>query len=627
MVLEHSRVFINYLNRAYHLAREDGVVGLGRSVFRKLKPIVEKGEFDPLDVQPVVPSLRKGPYADVRVGVILDEFSMLAWKDEFKLIPINPGNEDSLERLNIDFLLVESAWNGNDGAWQFQLTGSSAPSNNLERLVKRCQGLGIPTVFWNKEDPPHFEDFLSTAKLFDYVFTSDSTKIEDYRNELKHDRVAAMGFAAQPSIHNPIRTDIRNFQTGDVAFAGSYFSHKFPDRREQMKILLSGAEAAEPYMDDGLRIFSRFEGRNERYSFPSPYNEKVVGSLQYERMVSAYKNFKVFLNVNTVVNSPSMCSRRVFEILASGTPIVSTKSLALEREFSRNELMLVDNPAEATNAIRAFVNSSELRDRYVHRAQRRIWRQHTYTNRATQIVKTIDSGIAARTGKEESISIICSTKREAQLDHLFSQVAHQRDVNAELVLILHGLPLDVQTVQQRALAAGVERCLVIDANAKQSLGECLNTAVSVSTGEFIAKFDDDDFYFPDYLLDMYNAWFYTGADLVGKQANYAYLASEDLVLIRYPERELRWTSFVAGPTLFGPRETFEEVPFAHVTNGEDTAFLRELAQRDRKIFSADRFNFVQIRSTDNHTWKEGNLTFLANGKVVSNGKNLEIAQC
>lgn len=90
------------------------MVVLGRSVFRKLKPIVEKGEFDPLDVQPVVPSLRKGPYADVRVGVMLDEFSMLAWKDEFKLIPINPGNEDSLERLNIDFLLVESAWNGND---------------------------------------------------------------------------------------------------------------------------------------------------------------------------------------------------------------------------------------------------------------------------------------------------------------------------------------------------------------------------------------------------------------------------------------------------------------------------------------------------------------------------------
>ena len=42
MDLEHSRVFINYLKTAYHLAREDGVVVLGRSVFRKLKPIAEK---------------------------------------------------------------------------------------------------------------------------------------------------------------------------------------------------------------------------------------------------------------------------------------------------------------------------------------------------------------------------------------------------------------------------------------------------------------------------------------------------------------------------------------------------------------------------------------------------------
>ena len=54
------------------------------------------------------------------------------------------------------------------------------------------------------------------------------------------------------------------------------------------------------------------------------------GSLDYERMLTAYRAHKVMLNVNSVVDSPTMLARRVFEILASGTPVVSTRSAAVE---------------------------------------------------------------------------------------------------------------------------------------------------------------------------------------------------------------------------------------------------------------------------------------------------------
>src|SRR5699024_10860891 len=101
----------------------------------------------------------------IRAAVILDDFSMLAWSREFETVAVTPqGWREQLAQQSVDLLLVESAWHGNSDAWQYQLTGSAAPTEPLRELVDHCRAFGIPTVFWNKEDPPHFADFLDTAR-------------------------------------------------------------------------------------------------------------------------------------------------------------------------------------------------------------------------------------------------------------------------------------------------------------------------------------------------------------------------------------------------------------------------------------------------------------------------------
>ncbi|MEK8227730.1 hypothetical protein NKG05_18920 [Oerskovia sp. M15] len=92
------------------------------------------------------------------------------------------------------------------GAWQYHLTGTSAPRPAFIELVTFCREQGIPTVFWNKEDPVHFEDFLESAALFDRVCTTDVNRVPDYVERLGHDRVSVLPFAAQPAIHNPVRS-------------------------------------------------------------------------------------------------------------------------------------------------------------------------------------------------------------------------------------------------------------------------------------------------------------------------------------------------------------------------------------------------------------------------------------
>lgn len=576
--------------------------------------------FRPLDVAPVSSSHRGLSFPSIRLGVIMDDFSLAAWGGEFAVTPVTPSSW-ATEIDAIDLLFVESAWNGNGGAWQYKLTGAAAPAPQLQDLVAACQKRGIPTVFWNKEDPPHFDDFLDTAKLFDVVFTSDSNMIPAYIEALGHDRVQALPFAAAPAIHNPIR-ERGTEPAGDLAFAGMYFAHKYPERREQMNLILGAAVDASRWMDNGLSIYARFQDKDENYRYPAEFAAHVVGELPYASMVSAYQKYKVFLNVNSVVDSPSMCARRVFEITASGTPVISTRSAAIPRFFPDDEVPIVDDRQRASWMMRALVSSTMTRERMVHKAQRRIWESHTYEHRAHQVLDA--AGIEHVWNPTPSATIMVSTNRPHQLDHVIAQAGQQVGIDLQLAILSHGFKMDEADILAKARDAGITDTVLLHGDPSLELGDCLNRLIDVAEGQYAAKFDDDDLYRPHYLRDAINAQRFSGADLVGKQAVFLYLGSTDTVILRSPEREHRWSTFVAGPTFVGPTDTFRATRFASRTHGEDTTFLRHLLDAGGSVYSADRFNFMQIRGrSGDHTWTPDDLEILANSRAETIGLSLD----
>lgn len=584
-------------------------------------------DFCPLDFPSFAPT-----FAHKTVAVILDDFSYTAWSHEFNTVKITPGNwQEIFESQPIDFLLVESAWAGDDKTWQYHLTGSSAPRPAVVELLKYAKEHQIPSIFWNKEDPPHFEDFLDAARLFDVVFTSDVNMVAEYQAELSHNKVYPLSFAAQPAVHSPVRPAHGVAERG-VAFAGTYFAHKYPERRQQMDALLSGALEASSKTGEPLEIFSRFIDEDSKYQFPAPFDEHVMGSLPYSKMLTAYQAYKVFLNVNSVVDSPSMCARRIFEILACGTPVVTTSSAAIPRFFNEQQVMVADDAQAAASAIRALLNSPQLRSRMVHCAQREIWGSHTYAHRAAELLTqtNIDAG-AAETLKLPNVSVICSTNRPYQLEHLFEQVGSQiaslqaQGSELELALLAHGFEPDVVELQRLAQQFGIERLIVLSAPSQQSLGENLNTLVEATNFEVVAKMDDDDLYGANYLLDLLFALRFSRADIVGKQAHYMYMQTRDETLLRFENREHRFTDFVMGPTITGYRAIFEKFPFAPVNLGEDTDFLNRVVDSGSTIYSADRFNFVQVRSgqSHQHAWDVTELELLASGSVQYSGLNTQ----
>lgn len=560
------------------------------------------------------------PRLSTRVGVILDDFSRMAFEYEWQQVLLKPSSwREVLESDPVDLVFVESAWAGNGGAWRYHLTGPTAPRPALVEMLEFCRERGIVTVFWNKEDPAHFEDFLATAKLFDHVFTTDSNMLPAYRERLGHDRVGALSFAAQAAIHNPIRAHGRG-PARDVAFAGMYFAHKYPERREQMELLLGAADSVRDRMEHGLDIFSRQLGGDESYQFPAPFASRVVGSLKYPQMLTAYRDYKVFLNVNSVVDSPSMCARRIFEISACGTPVVSAPSAAVGEFFPPDEVFVVSEPAEAAHTIRALVRSSELRDRATHLAQRRIWSKHTYAHRAGQVLSAVglddDGGVRRR-----SVTALVSTNRPHQVDFVLNTLAQQRGVDLQVALLAHGFEPDWVSLKGRAQELGLSNVVTMQAPQSVVLGDCLNMLLDAADGDLVAKIDDDDLYGEHYLSDQLFAMDFSGAQVVGKQAHYMHLSGPGATLLRFPEKEHRFTDFVMGPTIVAERGVAVAARFPSLMRGEDTGFLRDVGESGALIYSSDRFNFVQMRQGDSgHTWAVSQMELLGGATVQFFGR-------
>ncbi|UVI28636.1 glycosyltransferase family protein [Paenibacillus spongiae] len=503
-----------------------------------------------------------------------------------------------------DFLFVESAWRGAENSWSSKLTNlNEKPESKIWELMEYCRSNQIRTVFWNKEDPVNYDLFIDAAKLFDTVFTTDENCLEKYYSDLNHMRVFVLPFASQPAIHNPVNETSND--KSNVAFAGSWFQ-KYEERVKDMEILL---KPAIPY---GLQIFDRMQNI-EKYRYPEQFLPYIVGSLDYNEMVTAYKNYKLFLNVNTVKDSPTMLSRRVFELLGSGTNVISTYSLGIENMFA-GIIPLVQSEEECSQYIHLLLQNPEFSQRLSLLGIREINSKHLYKHRFQSILNKI--GIDYSQVPPSGVSIITCTNRQHNMDNIFENYEHQKWGNKELIIILNHDGLNIKEWKQKAeLYPNVSVYRIPE---EKSLGVCMNFAVDKAKHDYIAKFDDDDYYAPNYLTDAMHAFNYTDTDIVGKHTYYAYVENLKALTIRFPGNENQFGRFLAGPTLLIKKDVFNIVKWPDQERGGDTAFLRECRANGVKMYSSDKYNFCYRRSNpENHTWRTSNLAFLQNCSIMS----------
>jgi SAM-dependent methyltransferase len=315
------------------------------------------------------------------VMAVVDEFTEHCLGFDLRLLQPRPDNWYALaNRYRPILVFIESAWMGNGGSWQYRVgTYNVSPGNELAHMTTWARQTGIPSVFWNKEDPVHHERFLAAARLVDHIFTTDVRLIDEYKTQTGRSSVHPLPFAAQPRLHRPRPLATRHPR---AFFAGSWYHGRHDARGQSMTWLLGAA------LQEGVDIFDRNGGAGH-FTFPDAYRGRIVGTLAYPELCRAYGRYRVGLNVNSVSDSPTMFSRRVFELMACGTPIVSTYARGIEDTFSSDAVWLVRTEDEAREAIRTLLTDDREWRRRSLAGIREIFTAHTYAHRLAEVFRIL----------------------------------------------------------------------------------------------------------------------------------------------------------------------------------------------------------------------------------------------
>ena len=525
-----------------------------------------------------------------RVATILDEFSDSCFRYEADLVRLTKEAwREEIERARPRFLLVESAWRGNRENWRGLIKDADgAPDNPLAALVDYCKDRGIPTVFWNKEDPPNFESFIAAAAKFDHVFTTDANCIERYRTRLGHERIAALPFAAQPAIHNPIgKLESADYE---IAFAGTWYGQKHVERGALLPILLDVA------MDYQLHIFDRMSShtRNDFYRFPDKYAPFLRKSLPYPNVLSAYRRFKVFLNVNSVTDSPTMFARRVFEILASSTAVVSTASTGIEQMLG-DAVSVVHDEEEARSELERLLADPIYRQRKSHIGYRRVIKRHTYAARFRTIARAIGLELDELHGDSPKVSVVIPLGDERWLENALANLRRQRYPNIEpLWIVADGAASRLAERVMREHPGGRLAEVAPDA----SVATMLRRGIELASGPLVTAFDARDLYGPEFIADLALALSYADVEIVGKGAHFAAQPAARSPVLHGAAARYRHVDRVEGAAWLARRAALDRIGIDRVLRVEEGRPMLVCADEPGRIYSADPYNYVRFGDVD-----------------------------
>ncbi|WP_156969844.1 glycosyltransferase [Knoellia subterranea] len=356
----------------------------------------------------------------LRVGLIADEFTTETLSASLHVVPLDRhGWREQLDGL--DLVFVESAWNGNGGTWHRGVGRYDDEEHaDVVALLTRARELGVPSVFWNKEDPIHFQRFVATASLCDHVFTTDAGRIQPYlKAGVGEVRTAsALPFYAEPKIHNPLAGALPYEHS--VAYAGTFYGERYAKRSKELSLLL---ETSRPF---GLTIYDRQASNPDSpYRFPPAFRGNVRGSLPYSEVIDSYKAHLANLNVNSVADSPSMFSRRVVEVAASGGVVLSGPGRGIDETFG-SVIPTSADPLVWRALLRSWATDPQARLAEAWLQMRAVLRSHTVDAALTIVART--AGLPVAGPARPSYAVVLDSVEAPVLRSLAAQSVPPADV-------------------------------------------------------------------------------------------------------------------------------------------------------------------------------------------------------
>jgi glycosyltransferase involved in cell wall biosynthesis len=249
---------------------------------------------------------------------------------------------------------------------------------------------GIPVVFYDGDMPTilpkyalgrgfKFNYYLDAdLSVFDAFFTNSKGVIPDLE-DLGARNVHTLYYAADLELFKPMYAD----KDIDISFFG--YGSEF--REEWMKKMIT--EPSKDLLNVNFSVGGKGFGIDLGKS-------KMVGDLSY----SAFRQFccrsKICLNITRWSHTSVYASAtaRPFELAAFGACIVSQPYSGIEEWFDiGKEIIVVNNETEILSIYQDLLDSDDKREKIGERARKRMLKDHTYQNRAKEIILVLKGRI------------------------------------------------------------------------------------------------------------------------------------------------------------------------------------------------------------------------------------------
>ncbi len=410
---------------------------------------------------------------NINLGIICDEFLYVLYKDLCNVFFITPENyRDYAEK--VDVLMVVTVWRGLNKEWFMPIDKKLKTIREITKFYKE-KNSNIKTVFYSKEDPVHYDEFVEFAFGFDYVFTTDINCLPKYISDLKNENVFNVNFAVNPLYHNPI--GINRFNIDSVIFSGSWY-RKYEERNRILKEIFDGI--IENYKS--LYIVDRNFNEDCRIFFPLEYLILVLKCIKHDKLQKVHKLFNYAVNINTIQNSSTMFANRVYELQAQGNILISNYSKGVSEKFKN---VFIVNKKDDLNVF--FNKYNNMKD--IIEAQsigiRNVMTENTAHDRMKEILTYLDLPF-----KESNNKVLVIVKQRNELSDKI--IEEQTYKNTDII-------------------------------SEDQLNDKL-----ISEYRFICYINSQYNYNKYYIQDMLNAFKYTDVDFVTKncseyQNNYTYI--------------------------------------------------------------------------------------------------------
>jgi hypothetical protein len=267
----------------------------------------------------------------------------------------------------------------------------TVPMSHLRGIPTRLrERFGVPVVFYDGDVPMSLPEFGGMDTGFNYYHGADPSEYDLVVSNSEgglarlHDlgarRAEAVFWGADPELFRPLEVE----KDVDVFFYG--YGDKF--RREWMRALVGEPSRALPEADFALggRDFRGDTGR-----------ARLVGDVPFNVFNRAIAAARINLNVTRRAQASVFASStaRPFELAMAGAAIVSNPYDGIERWFEPGrELLVVASAEEATEAYRDLLGDPGAAEELGRRARERALDEHTYAQRARQLLELVGAGAA-----------------------------------------------------------------------------------------------------------------------------------------------------------------------------------------------------------------------------------------